>query len=456
MFTKLNNISRRLAAGIFLLSAFLLPVKTEAQTIKLISDEETELFLADILQPIYKAAHIPFKRNNIYIVEDDSLNAFVADGNNMFVNTGTLMKADNYNQISGVLAHETGHIQGGHILRQKLKSQSLQQASLASLIAAGVLGAVTGRPDVGIAVIMGTQSSAFYNMTAYQVQEERSADEAAVQLLNKTNQPATGLRDFMKKIQQQNLLSGIEENPYFRTHPMSSERISFLSKAAEKQPFDLDIKKEARFKLIQAKLRGFLDKPENTFRRYPEGNNSAAARYARSIAYFKILNIPEALKNINSLIAEDPNNPFFHELKAQIYIETGKIKEARREYEKAYSLLPNSALFQINLAQALLEDNPSPRDADKIISLLNKSLVQKPDSMAWLFLSRAYGLKNDMAYSNYAAAEYSLRIGALDTAERQVKEAEKASSSRQLKLKLQDLSSRIKELQKRRREEFHG
>lgn len=200
MFIRLTlSRLKRLAQVVFLLSAFLTSASARAESIRLVTDEETELFLAEILQPIYKAAGIRFYRNSVFIVEDNSLNAFVGDGNNMFVHTGTIMNADNYNQLSGVLAHETGHIQGGHILRQKMKLQGLQQASLASLVAAGVLGAVTGRADVGMAILMGTSSSAIYNMTAYQVQEERSADEAAVQLLAKTRQSPAGMRDFMKK-----------------------------------------------------------------------------------------------------------------------------------------------------------------------------------------------------------------------------------------------------------------
>lgn len=447
-----NGSLKRLVQVVILSSAFWAYTPAQADNLRLISDEETELFLGDILYPIYKSAGIKFYRNNLYIVEDRSLNAFVADGNSMFVHTGTIMQADNYNQIAGVLAHETGHIQGGHILRQKLKSQSLQQASIASLVAAGVLGAVTGRPDVGMAIALGSQSSAFYSMNAYQVQEERSADEAAINLLNQSQQSTVGLRDFMKKIQQQNTLSGIEEHPYFRTHPVTSERVTFLNKAAEQSKFTNNAQMELWFLRIKAKLIGFLDTPEQTFRKYPASNTSAPARYARSIAYFKQLKIEQALANINSLIAEEPNNPFFHELKAQIYIETGKIKEARKEYEIAYKLLPNSALFQLNLAQAMLEDEPSEKEIDKIINLLNKSLLQKPDSLAWLFLSRAYGMKNDVAYSNYAAAEFSLRTRAIDVAERQVKEAEKASPSPALKIKLQDLNERLVDLKKKKQQ----
>ena len=197
-----------------------------------------------------------------------------------------------------------------------------------------------------------------------------------------------------------------------------------------------------------------MEAPEKVLRRYPLKDVSAPARYARSIAYFKQLETAAALKELDSLIAEAPKNPFFYELKGQIYTENGHIAEARAAYQKAYDLLPYSALFQLNLAQIMLEDSPSPADVQKIINLLNKSLIQRPDTYAWLFLSRAYGLKNDEAYANYAAAEFSLRIGELDVAERQAGEARKYKMPRQLELKLQDLENRLKELQKIRRQQM--
>ena len=224
-----------LICSILLQSALLSYAK--ADSISLISDEETEDFLAKQLKPIFNAAGIPFNRNNIYIVNDNSLNAFVSDGNNMFVNTGTLMRADNENEIVGVLAHETGHIMGGHILRQKLKLQDMQQVSLASLLAAGAAAAATGRADAAMAIMMGTQSSVLNAMMAYQVEEERSADESAVKLLSATKQSPIGMRNFMKKIEHQNRLSGVSENPYFRTHPVTSERIAFLNYAAQNHLF---------------------------------------------------------------------------------------------------------------------------------------------------------------------------------------------------------------------------
>lgn len=451
---KINRITgffRKTVTGlicsVLLQSAFL--SDASAASISLISDEETEQFLARQLRPVFKAADIPFNRNNIYIVNDDSLNAFVGDGNNMFVHTGTLMKANDENEIAGVLAHETGHIMGGHILRQKIKLQNMQQISLASMLAAGAAAAATGRADAAIAIMMGTQSSMLNAMLAYQVEEERSADESAVKLLQKTEQSPAGMRNFMKKIDRQNRLNGIAENPYFRTHPVTAERISFLNNAVRQSPFPAPAHPSNEFLRVKAKLSAFMEEPRKVLQKYPPSDKSTPARYAQAIVFFRMLKLNQSLKILNELIAEEPENPYFHELKGQIFMETGKIKPARIEYQKALSLLPNSALFQINLAQAVLEDTPNRDELEHTAKILNKSLLQRPDTYGWLLLSRAYGGLNDAANSNYAAAEYSLRIGAAETARRQANTALTANPSPQLRLKIDDLLNRIGEEDKK-------
>ncbi len=434
----------------WLMRRFFLPLAilacsfAQAQAISLISDEESEIFLQKITQPLFKAAGVPYNRSKVFIVNDNSLNAFVSDGNTLFIHTGTITSASSPEELSGVIAHETGHIMGGHIIRQKLKNEALQQASLASMLLAGTTAALTGRGDVAMAIALGGQSSTLNNYMQYRTEQERSADESAVKLLNATRQSPQGMLKFMKRISQRNDLSGIEETPYFRTHPVTRERINFMEQAVSKSSYQPKRQYPEEFLRVKAKLLAFLETPEQTFRRYPLSNSSVPARYAQAIAYFKKLDIDNALKKINSLIAEEPDNPFFHELKAQIYLETGKIKPARQEYQSALAKLPGSPLLQLSLAQAILEDNPSKNDLKKAISLLNQANIKQPTPMGWLLLSRAYEASGDMAYSNYAAAEYSLSIGMPEVAQRQLKEANNfTAANSKLKLKIEDLSSRI-------------
>ena len=440
--SKKNTVSR-LIIGFWLILAFL-PLRDALGQMSIISDEETEQYLAKVIRPIFQTAGIPFNRNKIYIVNDNSLNAFVGDGNNLFIHTGTLLKADNTDQISGVLAHETGHILGGHILRQKIKNQSMQEASLASLVLAGAAAAASGRGDVAVAVMLGSQSSLLSNYMAYRVEEERSADDAAVKLLYKRQTSPQGLLQFMKKIQKQNALNGIEESDYFRTHPVTSERVRFLEQAVKQSPYHQDHSLDSEFQRIKAKLYGFLQEPAQTFKRYPLSDTSIAARYAQAIAYFKQLNFGKALRMIDALSAEEPDNPYFYELKAQIYMEQGNLKVAKEAYGKVLKLRPDAALLQVDWAQAALAVSPSPAELKNIIAVLNRSLQQRPSAMGWLLLSQAYDQNGQTAYAEYAAAEYSLRIGAADIAKRQAENAQRKNPPSALRLKLDDLLRRIK------------
>lgn len=435
---------KRLAAILIAVSVFLSFGARANDGIRIISDEETEQLLADIIKPLFNAAGLKFNRNNIFIVEDNSLNAFVADGNRLFVHTGTIIRADNVNELVGVIAHETGHIMGGHILRQKLKAQDMSEVSLVSAILAGAGAALSGRGDVAMAVMLGGQTSMLNHYTAYRTGEERSADEAAVKLLNSTGQSPKGILQFMKKISQDNMLNGRVEIPYFRTHPITSERINFFEKQSEISPYPATSDYDDEFLRIKAKLKAYLLSPQQTFKEYPLTKNDIPSLYAQAVAYLKQLKFDKAADKINILIKKEPNNPFFYELKGQILLETGNLAKAKECFAKAYDLLPNSALMQINYAQAVLEDSPDQKDARLAINLLNKSLISAPKGFAWMLLAKAYGIVGDMAEANYAAAEYSLRIGALQTAQNQLKNAAKHPMSKQLKLKCEDLAQRIK------------
>ena len=442
---KLIKGFKGLICGFVLLSA-LLPFETNAREIKIISDEETEVFLSEIISPLFKAAGIPFYRNSIFIVEDNSLNAFVSDGNKMFVHTGTITKSDTANEISGVLAHETGHIMGGHIIRQKLKAQDMYEVSMISAILAGAAAAVSGRGDAAMAVMLGGQSSLLNHFTRYRTEEERSADEAAIKLLNATQQSPHGILSFMKKIKKDNALSGREETPYFRTHPVTNDRIHFFENVLKNSPYPQE-KENEFFLRVKAKIKAYLQKPEQTFREYPLSRNDTPAIYAHAIAYMKKLDFSKALQKIDNLILRDENNPFFYELKGQLYLETGKIKQAKQNFAKAYKILPNSHLMQINYAHAILEDNPNIDDAKKAISLLNKALVREQNTTTWMLLAKAYGIIDDIPKATYAAAEYSYRLGNFEVAKKQLELAKKYKTDAQLRLKIDDLSHRLKTIE---------
>ena len=423
----------------------------QAHAISLISDEETESYIYDILTPIFKTAELPLSRDNIHIVSDDSLNAFVGDKNNMFVYTGTLLKADNSNEIEGVLAHETGHILGGHILRLKMKLQDMQKATLASLVAAAGAAVASGRGDAAIAVVLGTQSSAINAVTAYQMSEERAADETAVSLLHKNHKSVRGLRDFMRQIQSTNRLQGIEETPYFRTHPVTSERIAF---------FDDQLKHEhgivgeyamnERLKRIQTKLFAFLMPMTKVFAHYPLSDDSVYGDIAHTVYYMRQKNLNASLKYADDLIRKEPNNPYFWELKAQTLFESGKIREAVQAYRQTLSLRPQSNLFKLSYAEAVLASEPTRRETEELIPLLEQVSRHQVFPEAYRYLGQAYAYLGQEATADYFAAEYNSAIGETALARRMLDKALKKPLRSDIKLRAQDLDQKLKQDNRRK------
>lgn len=421
-----------------------------AGAVSLISDEETESWLYDILTPIFKAANLPLNRDYVHIVKDDSLNAFVGDQNHMFVHTGTLLKAADSNEIEGVLAHETGHILGGHILRLKIKLQDMQKATLASLIAAAGAAAASGRGDAAIAVVLGTQSSAINAMTSYQVSEERAADETAVLLLNKNQKSVKGLKNFMQKIQNTNRLQGIEESPYFRTHPVTTERVAFFNdKLAKEKNRGQNAAMDARLKRLQAKLYAYLAPTSAVLKRYPLNDTSFAGNIAHAIYYMRLKNLNAALKYADALIGAEPQNPYFWEIKAQTLFENGKVKEAVKAYKQALELKPSSDLFKLSYAEAVLAAQPTRAEMEELIPLLehvNRNQVY-PD--AYLYLGRIYADMGRVAEADYFAAEYNSAIGETGIARRQLAKALKQPLRADIRLRAEDLKAKLAQDEKK-------
>lgn len=412
----------------------------------LISDDETHTFLSNIIKPLFNVAGIPFNKNKIFIVNDNSLNAFVSNGNYLFIHTGTLINADNVNELSGILAHETGHIAGGHIARQKLRIEQLQTLSVASLVAAGAAAAASGRGDTALAVMLGSQSSLLNAMVSYQMQEERSADESAIKYLTETQQSALGLKNFMKKIQAQNRLSGYKEVPYFRTHPLSMEREEFFNQALKKDNTKSSSEYDDDFKLIKAKLIAFLLPVEQAKKKYPN-KKSIDEIYANAIIAYKENNFNLAIKILDNLIKKSPSNPYFHELKGQFLFESGKVDSALNSYEQALKLKPDSNDIMLSWAHAKLEYQHTKNDLQKIISILNKVQISSPSATAWLLLARAYEENNQTSHALYASAEYSLAIGNIKIAKQQLDKALNDAPDN-LKLKIFDLKNFILQKEK--------
>lgn len=225
--------------------------------------------------------------------------------------------------------------------------------------------------------------------------------------------------DFFEKFRYQEVLSNARRYPYFRGHPLSSDRIDKLREVVSESKFvgvkDTD-KEQDQLIMAQAKLIGFIDAPQTVFSKYPESDTSRPARYARSVAHYRAADLKNAIKTIDSLIAEEPENPYYHELKGQIYYESGRGAQAIGPMREAIRLKPTAPLLQVALGQALIEGE-TEAEIDEAIILL-KSALQKENrnGFAWYQLSQAYDRKNLPGLAKYATAEQAFVMGDMQRA----------------------------------------
>ena len=401
-----------LKAIMTLITAMTLTAFAQAQS--LIRDAEIEEMLVDFSTPIIRAAGLNPDNVDIYLVNDQSLNAFVTRGQNMFFHTGLINESETPNQLKGVIAHEVGHIAGGHIVRSDYGQRS---AYAAALIAAGIgLAAIlAGEGAAGGLILAGApQQYGTFEALAYSRVNEAAADQYAAQYLERTQQSSEGLIQFFEKFRYQEVLSQARRFPYFRGHPLSSDRIDNLRDVTAESPHygrPDDDASVYRLEMAQAKLRGFLDAPQIVFTQYPPDDMSDFALYARSVAHFRAADLKNAIKEIDILIERQSANPYFHELKAQILFESGKGRESLPSSERALELKKDSALLETALARTLT-DSTQTEDLERAVDLFKSALRREPNNgYAWYSLSQAYGRLNKEAYAKYAIAEQAYHTG---------------------------------------------
>jgi predicted Zn-dependent protease len=379
----------------------------------LIRDTEIEHMLHDYADPILEAAGLQVADVDLYIVADNSLNAFVTGGQNIFLHTGIIIEADTPNQLKGVIAHETGHITGAHLARSGDAMRNAQAPMFISL-GLGVLAALAGEGGAAGALMASSQQFGALSFLTYSRAQEASADQAGLQFLEAAGEPATGLVEFFERFRYQEVMSQARRFPYFRSHPLSSERISYLRDRAANAPSvnNVDTPEEiAYLRRIQAKIYGFLVDPEYVFYRYPESDTSLPARYARAVAYYHEARLDRALEEINSLLAEEPENPYFHELHGQMLFESGHAEEAIAPHRRSVELEPTAPLLRINLAIAMIATE-NPDYLEEASQNLRIALDIEPDNaFAWYQLSIVHQRNGNTSLAQLAIAEQAFASG---------------------------------------------
>jgi predicted Zn-dependent protease len=391
----------------------------------IIRDAEAEQLLRDYTGPILRAAGLGKHNIRVVIINDRSFNAFVADGRRIFINAGALTDAKTPNEVIGVLAHESGHIAGGHLAKMREQLANAQTQAIVALllgIGATVAGARAGNNvggNVAGVALQAPQEMIRRSLLAYQRQHEEQADRAGVKFLTDTQQSPKGMYDTFKRLSDQVLFQAQGADPYLQSHPMPAERVRALEEIARTSPYwnkKDSPELQLRHDLMRAKLLGFLDRADTVARRFPASDMSLPARYARAIAAYRFSDIRGAIAQIDALIAALPNNPYFYELKGQALLETGHPAEAIAPLRRAIALAPNPALIQILLGQALVATD-DPKRADDAIATLRNALAVEPEVPdAYMQLAMAYGRKGDTAQADLASAQAAFYRGDAKTA----------------------------------------
>lgn len=411
----------------------LLPIPaTQAQEGRgppVLRDTETEQLLREYTRPILRVAGLEKQNIQIVIINDSSFNAFVADGRRIFVNYGAIMQSETPNQLIGVLAHETGHLAGGHLAKMRAQLASAQtQMIIAMLLGAGALAAGASRgsssgnnglANAGAAAIAGPQEMIRRSLLSYQRQQEENADRAGVKFLTATQQSPKGMYETFKRFTSESLFATRGADPYLQSHPMPAERVAALQEFASTSPYwdkKDDPALQLRHDMVRAKISAFMERPETVYRRYPLTNDSLPARYARAISTYVHGDLRSALSQIDALIAVQPNNPYFYEVRGQALLESGKPADAIAPLRKAVALSNNTALIEMLLGQALVgTDNKAY--TDDAIRILRAAVAREPEApIGYTQLAMAYGRKGDYAEADLASAQAAYLRGDNKTA----------------------------------------
>lgn len=407
----MSLVSRLFWIGLIVLA--LSAREVHAQRISLLRDAETEDFLHAISDEIFAAGGVRPEDVKIHIVDDTSLNAFYAGGQQIFVHTGLILETDDVNQMKGVIAHETGHMIGGHVQRMGEGIQPATSVSLLSLLlgAAAIAG---GAPEAGVGIITGGQAAAQRTFLKFRRTQEAAADQAMATYLEEVCVSGKGFLEVFEKFRYQTIVAyGDRLDPYVLTHPLPSERVETMTgRLQESECFDapIDPDHQARYERVKAKLQGYIWPARSTLGRYPSSDQSLEARYARIYAYNKALEWDKALAEADSLIAEAPEDPFFHEIKGQILLENGRVADSLPNLKRASELKPREPLILTLYGQALAAMETAQTDRQAVAVLERAVQLDPTNIFGWYQLAIVYTRIEQPGMADLAAAERYVRL----------------------------------------------
>ncbi|HWA02072.1 MAG TPA: M48 family metalloprotease [Rhizomicrobium sp.] len=406
-------------------------VPAAAQGIQLLQDTETERALRSYEDPILVAAGLEPQAVKMYIVNDQSINAFAAEGQNIFVNAGLFIQLKTPNELIGVLAHETGHIAGGHLERSTAAIQKATVPMLLSMVV-GVAAMIAGAGPAGMAIFEGGQQIAQAQFNAFSRPQEATADVMGQKYLKATHQSGMGMVHVFERMADESARA--HPDALATDHPADRDRVATLQSIAEASPYAnvMDSPEvQHEFDMIKAKVIGFLFPVNNVLTLYPTTNSSKPARYARAMAYMRQPNLKAALAEINSLIADEPNNPYFYEVLGQIYVQMSQPERGIAPYQKSVDILPDAPELRVALAAAQLATEKKSLAQPAIDNLKIALQQDNQDTFAWYEAAQGYSALGNQPMADLATAERYYNAGdarAVVFAQRAERALEKGSS----------------------------
>ena len=380
----------------------------------ILRDAETEAMFAQMSAPLVKAAGLDPRNVKVVLVNDDSINAFVAGGQTVYVHSGLIQAADNANEVEGVIAHELGHIADGHVISGDAAMRPAMGISLLSMVL-GLAAIAAGGGEAGAGIMAMGQQAALGKYLAYSRTTESTADAAGVRFLTTAGISGKGMLSFFKKLQNQEYRYGLGNiDPFAQTHPLSGERIATLTADLQHSPSwnaKPDPAIEERFRRVKAKLEGFVMPPERTLTDYPLTDQSIYGHYARAYAYHKAGYPQKADAETRALITADPDDPYFLEIRGQILLEAGKPGDALKPLREATEGSRNDPLIATTFGHALIATENST-NYPEAIRVLRTAVGRDDDNpFAWYQLGTAYELTGDTARAALATAERASMSG---------------------------------------------
>jgi predicted Zn-dependent protease len=406
---KARGFARALAVYLIVAVSALATAPANAQY--LIRDAEIERSLRELARPMINASGLSSRSIRLYVLADDTPNAFVTNSNTIFVHSGLLLKLSTPEQVQAVLAHEVAHIANGHLSRRAINFKDMQRRQTFALALGVAAGVAAGDAGVGAGIGAAVAGASLNSFLGHTRAEEAAADISAIRYMKYGGVDPAAMLDVFDMFRGQEMLVPERQSGYARSHPLTRDRIRSVEAYvdANKPKKKAGPENAYWYARLQGKLSSFLRSPSWTFNRVKAGDNSEVARMRRAVAYLKMPDPENAIAEADALVAMRPEDPYYQELKAQIHFETRRFPQAVVEYERALELAPNQPLILAAYGRALLALK-SDEGNEKALAALEKAYrrdSRNPDLLR--DLARAYALEGDDGKASLMTAKrYSL------------------------------------------------